>query len=48
MRAVEEGCNEAVIVLCDVFQHHVESRVAEHNEDGKLGEQFNRLILFKG
>ena len=49
MTAVEEGCNEAVIVLCDVFQHHVESRVAEHNEDGKkLGDDFNRLILFKG
>ena len=49
MTAVEEGCNEAVIVLCDVFQNHVHSRVAEHNEDGKkLGEEFNRLILFKG
>jgi hypothetical protein len=49
MTAVEEGCNEAVIVLCDVFQNHVQSRVAEHNEDGKkLGEEFNRLILFKG
>ena len=49
MTAVEEGCNEAVIVLCEVFQNHVQSRVAEHNEDGKkLGEEFNRLILFKG
>ena len=49
MAAVEEGCNEAVICLCDVFQMHVEQRVAEHNEDGsRLGEQFNRLILFRG
>ena len=49
MTAVEEGCNEAVVLLCQAFQEHVESRVAEHNEDGKkLGEEFNRLILFKG
>ena len=49
MVSVEEGCNEAMICLCDVFQKHVENRVAEHNEDSQnLGEQFNRLILFKG
>jgi len=49
LAAVEEGCNEAVICLCDVFQKHVESRVAEHNDEGKkISEEFNRLILFKG
>ena len=49
MRAVEEGCNEAIICLCDVFQNHVESRVAEHNDEGKkISDEFNRLILFRG
>jgi len=50
MTEVEEGCHQAVRRFCELYQEHVKEQVRAHNEEGgeKLGEQFNRLILFKG
>lgn len=50
MTEVEAGCHLAVRRFCELYQEHVKEQVRAHNEDGgeRLGEQFNRLILFRG
>ena len=47
---VEEGCHKAVRRFCELYEEHVKEKVRIHNEEGgeKMGEQFNRLILFRG